>query len=114
MDYSKKTKIIVDKSFVKSKMDDSIELVACGSSFEKMPTFPEWEATVLDEAYDYVDYISMHQYYGNLENDTADYFALTQDMKDVNTISAEHVTPIHKKEYEFEDGVFKANLKKCS
>ena len=70
-------------------MDDSIELAACGSSFEKMPTFPEWEATVLDEAYDYVDYISMHQYYGNLENDTADYFALTQDMENfIHTVIA--------------------------
>jgi len=45
-------------------IDPSIELVACGSSSKDMPTFPQWEATVLDYAYDYVDYISLHQYYG--------------------------------------------------
>ena len=70
-------------------MDESIELSVCGSSFKEMPTFPEWEATVLSEAYDEVDFISMHQYYGNKENDTADYFALTQDMEDfIQTVVA--------------------------
>ena len=61
-------------------MDDSIELVSCGSSNVDMPTFPEWEANTLEETYDYVDYISLHNYYGNPEADTADYFAKTQDM----------------------------------
>ena len=46
-------------------VDPSIELVACGSSFISMPTFPIWEATVLDHTYDQVDYISVHQYYTN-------------------------------------------------
>lgn len=41
-------------------IDPNIELVACGSSNSKMPTFPEWEATVLSHTYDYVDYISLH------------------------------------------------------
>lgn len=62
-------------------MDDSIELVSCGSSNVEMPTFPEWEAVTLEETYDYVDYISLHNYYGNAENDTEDYFAKTQDLE---------------------------------
>lgn len=62
-------------------MDNSAEFVVCGSSNVSMPTFPEWEASVLEEAYDYVDYISLHQYYGNHENDTADFFAKTQDLE---------------------------------
>lgn len=62
-------------------MDDTIELVSCGSSNVEMPTFPEWEAVTLEETYDYVDYISLHNYYGNPENDTADFFAKTQDME---------------------------------
>ena len=49
-------------------VDPSIELVACGSSNSQMPTFPEWEATVLDHAYGLVDYISLHIYY-RYEND---------------------------------------------
>ncbi len=46
-------------------VDPSIELVASGSSAFDMPTFGSWETTVLDECYDVVDYLSMHQYYGN-------------------------------------------------
>lgn len=62
-------------------MDDSIELVSCGSSNVEMPTFPEWEAVTLEETYEHVDYISLHNYYGNAENDTEDFLAKTQDME---------------------------------
>lgn len=60
--------------------DPSIELVACGSANINMPTFGEWERTVLRECYDHVDYISLHNYYGNPNNDTAAYFASAVDM----------------------------------
>jgi alpha-N-arabinofuranosidase len=50
-------------------VDPTIELVACGSSSRDMPTFGEWEATVLNECYDYVDYISLHAYYEEREHD---------------------------------------------
>ncbi len=63
-------------------VDPSIELVACGSSGKGMPTFPEWESTVLEHTYENVDYISLHQYYGNPDNDTADYLANPLDMDD--------------------------------
>ncbi|MCM3739996.1 alpha-N-arabinofuranosidase [Oceanobacillus luteolus] len=61
-------------------VDPTIELVSCGSSGSGMPTFPEWEATTLEHTYDFVDYISLHQYYGNRDNDTANYLANTLDM----------------------------------
>ena len=61
-------------------IDPSIELVSCGSSSLDMPTFPQWEATTLDYTYDYVDYISLHQYYGNDEGDSNDYLAKSDDM----------------------------------
>lgn len=61
-------------------VDPDIELVACGSSNTDMPTFPEYEATTLDLAYDYVDYISLHQYYGNHDNDSSNYLAKNMDM----------------------------------
>ena len=54
-------------------VDPDIELVACGSSGYDMKTFGEWELTVLDHAYEQVDYISLHQYYGNPTNDSKDY-----------------------------------------
>ena len=55
--------------------DPSIELVACGSSHYNMPTFGEWELTVLDHAYEYVDYLSLHEYYGNPTNEAAEFLA---------------------------------------
>ena len=61
-------------------MDPSIELVVCGSSASDMPTFVDWEKTVLDECYDTVDYISLHRYYGNPAGDTASFLARTMDM----------------------------------
>jgi alpha-L-arabinofuranosidase len=70
-------------------VDPSIELVACGSSKSAMPTFPQWEATVLDHTYDHVDYISLHTYYGNQENDIANYLAKSLDMDNfIHTVSS--------------------------
>lgn len=63
-------------------VDPTIELVACGSSHRSMPTFAEWEATVLDHTYDHVEFISLHTYYGNRDNDTANYLARSLDMDD--------------------------------
>ena len=60
--------------------DPSIELVACGSSNLGMATFPEWEATVLEHTYDHVDYISLHQYYGNRDRDSANFLAQSMGM----------------------------------
>lgn len=51
------------------RVDDSIELVACGSSSMDNPTFGEWEETVLDECYDNIDYLSLHRYYGYYNDD---------------------------------------------
>ena len=61
-------------------LDPSIELVACGSSNSQMPTFGTWEATVIDECYDTIDYVSMHQYYGNRDNDSANFLACSVDL----------------------------------
>jgi len=60
--------------------DPGLELVACGSSSGKMDTFPEWEATVLEHAYDYVDYLSLHSYYQNQEDDPAEFLASSVGM----------------------------------
>ncbi|MBQ2054588.1 MAG: alpha-N-arabinofuranosidase [Eubacterium sp.] len=54
-------------------VDPSIELVACGSSGPFMESFGEWEETVLREAYEHLDYISLHSYYGNPDNNSQEY-----------------------------------------
>ena len=55
--------------------DNSLELVACGSSHANMPTYPDWEAEVLGECYDNVDYISLHTYWDNWDNDYLNFVA---------------------------------------
>lgn len=74
-------RLAAETSKAMKTMDNSIETVVCGSSNVDMPTFGTWEATVLGEAYDYVDYISLHQYWGNNDNDTAEFFAVTDDLE---------------------------------
>lgn len=70
-------------------IDPSIELVSCGSSALDMPTFPKWESTTLEYTYDHVDYVSLHQYYGNRDEDTEDYLAKSDDMDEfIRTVIA--------------------------
>lgn len=61
-------------------VDDTIELVACGSSNSSMASFPEWEATTLEHTYDEVDYLSLHQYFGNYADDSQNYLASTMEL----------------------------------
>lgn len=70
-------------------VDPSIRLTVCGSSNSAMPTFGAWEETVLGHTYDYVDYISLHNYYGNPSNDTREYLACSLDMDNfISTVAA--------------------------
>ncbi|WP_088103243.1 alpha-N-arabinofuranosidase [Halalkalibacter urbisdiaboli] len=73
-------RIAVETAKAMKWVDPSIELVACGSSNRHMATFAEWEATVLDHTYEHVDYISLHTYYGNRDNDLGNYLAQSMDM----------------------------------
>lgn len=73
-------RIACETAKIMKQLDPSIELVACGSSHLNMPTFGKWEATVLEHTYEYIDYISLHNYYGNRENDIRSYLACSIDM----------------------------------
>jgi alpha-N-arabinofuranosidase len=64
-----------ETSRVMKMLDPGIETVACGSSFWGMPGFGKWESDILAECYDEVDYLSLHQYYQNHENDTPEFLA---------------------------------------
>ncbi|WP_202911590.1 arabinosylfuranosidase ArfA [Segeticoccus rhizosphaerae] len=61
-------------------IDPSIEVVACGSSNGNMPTFGDWEATVLSECYDETDYLSLHAYYGQGTQDLGSFLASAAHM----------------------------------
>ena len=70
-------------------IDPSIEFVVCGSSNKDMPTFALWEDHVLSHTYDYVDYLSLHTYYGNRSDDSNDFLAKSDDMDEfIHTIIA--------------------------
>lgn len=71
------------------QIDPEIQLVSCGSSHADMPTYPEWEATTLSHTYDDVDFISLHQYYGNRIDDSQDYLAQSLMMDGfIHTVSS--------------------------
>ncbi|MFJ8693005.1 arabinosylfuranosidase ArfA [Streptomyces roseolilacinus] len=63
------------------QMDRDVQLVACGSSSRAMPTFGTWEATVLAETYDLVDYVSLHAYYEEQDGDRDSFLASAVDME---------------------------------
>ena len=60
--------------------DPSIETVACGSCTIALPTYMDWDRTVLEYIGSYADYISLHRYVGNPQGDTADYLAVTNSI----------------------------------
>src|SRR5690606_16757755 len=48
-----------------------------------------WEATVLDHTYEHVDYLSLHTYYGNPDNDTPLFLARSLQMDEfIRTVAA--------------------------
>ncbi|MDT0158104.1 alpha-N-arabinofuranosidase [Microbacterium sp. ARD32] len=74
--------------------DRSLELVVCGSSGSSMPTFGDWERTVLEHAYEHVDFISCHAYYQERGGDLDSYLASSLDMQyfiETVVATADHV-----------------------
>jgi alpha-N-arabinofuranosidase len=66
-------------------VDPTTQLIACGSSNTILPTYLVWDREVLEECYDQVDGISLHNYYGNTAeltgNDSSRYLAMNLDME---------------------------------
>jgi len=66
-------------------IDPETKLIACGSSNTIMDTYLTWDREVLEECYDQVDGISLHNYYGNTQpltgNNASRYLAMNLDME---------------------------------
>jgi len=62
------------------QLDPTLELVACGSSNAAMPTFGEWESTVLALAMGQIDHVSAHAYYELTDGDLGSFLASAVDM----------------------------------
>jgi alpha-N-arabinofuranosidase len=61
-EYGRKARDIAQQARI---IDPDVQLIACGSSNTIMPTYLTWDREVLEECYDMVDGISLHNYYGN-------------------------------------------------
>jgi alpha-N-arabinofuranosidase len=51
-------------------VDRSLTLIACGSSGPQMATYLDWDRTVLESCYDYIDGLSLHRYFANTPEET--------------------------------------------
>ena len=71
-DYTKKA---LEAAKIMRWIDPSIKLVACGSSYEMLPTYLEWDRVMLTELYEQVDYISTHNYTMNAGQGTTNFLA---------------------------------------
>jgi alpha-N-arabinofuranosidase len=81
-EYAKKAR---DAAKIMKAIDPSIKLIACGSSNNFIQSYPEWDREVLDELYDYVDYLSVHAYFYTGEDET-DYESYLGSYKDFDEI----------------------------
>ena len=61
-EYGRKARDIAQQARV---IDPDVQLIACGSSNTILPTYLTWDREVLEECYDMVDGISLHNYFGN-------------------------------------------------
>ena len=61
-------------------VDPTIQLAACGSSHRNMATYGAWEYEVLEHCFDEVDFISLHTYFNNNADSTAEYFGVIELM----------------------------------
>jgi alpha-N-arabinofuranosidase len=60
--------------------DPSIETIACGSCTADLPTYMEWDRQVLEYIGHYADYVSLHRYVGNENDDTLDFLAISNSI----------------------------------
>ncbi|WP_217237536.1 alpha-N-arabinofuranosidase [Streptomyces sp. AC555_RSS877] len=74
-------RLAVETARAMRMIDPGLELVACGSSGSGIATFAAWEATVLEAAYDEVDYVSLHAYYEETDGDRDSFLASAVDME---------------------------------
>lgn len=71
------------------RQDPDLKLILCGSSTPVMPTYPEWDRLALETCWDEVDYLSLHYYADNKDDDTDSYLALTTQFEDqLDTLAA--------------------------
>ncbi|MDO4619266.1 MAG: alpha-N-arabinofuranosidase [Lachnospiraceae bacterium] len=103
-DYTKKA---LEAAKIMRWVDPSIKLVACGSSYEMLPTYMEWDRKMLTELWDQVDYLSTHNYTMNAGQGTTNYLAAYKQLDDHIKNSARVIEYVKAKNH------FKKDIKIC-
>jgi alpha-N-arabinofuranosidase len=68
-------RLAAETAMAMRRIDPSLELVVCGSSNARMPTFGSWENEVLELTWDQADWLSLHSYFEPLNGDDASFLA---------------------------------------
>jgi alpha-L-arabinofuranosidase len=85
------------------QLDETVQLVVCGSSSASMPTFGEWERVVLEHTYEDVDFISCHAYYEEHDGDLGSFLASSVDMDrfiEAVVATADHVKALKRSDHQ--------------
>lgn len=62
-------------------VDPTIELVACGSCSVNMKTYMEWDREVLEFLGNTADYVSLHRYTGNRDDNTPAFLSISESVE---------------------------------
>jgi len=69
--------------------DPSIKTILCGSSGPGLSTYPDWDRAALEIAWEQTDYLALHNYATNHENDTPGYLGYAVELEaQVDTLAA--------------------------
>lgn len=65
-------------------MDPTAELIACGTCTNEVghSSYGDWDLTVLEETYDYIDYLSLHRYF-NYDPNKQLFYPMYDDESDI-------------------------------
>lgn len=103
-DYTKKA---LEAAKIMHWVDPTIKLIACGSSYETLPTYLEWDRVMLKDLFKQVDYLSTHNYTMNAGQGTRNYLASYQQL-DTHIKNSKKVI-----DYVKAQGKFKKDIKIC-
>lgn len=100
-DYTKKA---LEAAKIMRWVDPTIKLVACGSSYEMLPTYLEWDRVMLTDLYDQVDYISTHNYTMNAGQGITNFLAAYKQL-DIHIKNSAKVVEFVKAKNHFEKDI---------
>ena len=103
-DYTKKA---LEAAKIMKWVDPSIKLVACGSSYEMLPTYMDWDRVMLTELFKHVDYVSTHNYTMNAGQGITNYIASYKQLDQHIKNSARAISYVKAKNH------FEKDLKIC-